>query len=897
MKAQYRDASLHVQNLSKADGQRMESHRWKLYGYHKQVMEGDCQYAPSSTASNTLKCKWNAWDACKGMSRGDAMESFISLVKEIDPSYKYVEGKTPMTPSGNGGGDMTDKLTDGMASSSSYRTTITKKGYMRKKSEWKKNWDSRYFLLRNGFLRYFLKRGDTDPRMTVAIEKCEVMKRKDSVVIDGKPHYGLTISSSAASVQWNLMLDSRDDRDDWVETLQEAKGISIAGDSGEYNSRSSMNGSNSSGSNVNSNNNTSVKPSDKDNSMVFDSCTENIPRVFLKSLEKNVTELLSAADTKDGWEDLFTKDLGTGQSMHAYRKPGDTILVKGQAAIPFSIKDIFSLISDLNQLPLINPQVDAVQKLKNFSATTSTNHIVFKQVWPTAVRDMINFTHWRIVSGGKVVIVTYNAEDYHAADQLESLPPPKGAVRANLVLGGYVLAPDLKSGTTKVTYLVSSDLRGSIPSRVGNLVARGQPLIVAAIAKHLNSLDPSTLSSPKEIPTYDDLCNIVMAANREATFGFYKAPKAGEKQNSSVKNNLQNSNTANDDMKKQRMQKSFSFEPMFYTLLLPFLLAYVLDDHKILGFLVGLAICLPYVHNQMLQGEAIGDSKYPNNVEFSNALPKGRVLVQFSVDLGKLLRYVEGKREEYGMDITLTHVVAKAAASALNQCQDLNGRIIGNVFYRNRSQSVDISVSADYSDMIAIKIDDAESKTLNTIADELQAKSRSVRRALTTGAGAGGGEKASAGTKVLGGGPSSRLGILLDAVPFFVSYGVRYTLRLFASYYGMTFPALGITPFPHGACNIIATPRDTSCAEGLELDVGVIMVPETDATISSPPVVITIGGISLKTTIEQEMGDKKVSAAPVLNLAVSVDSRAVGFARGRQFASILQEFMMNYSDE
>ena len=48
---------------------------------------------------------------------------------------------------------------------------------------------------------------------------------------------------------------------------------------------------------------------------------------------------------------------------------------------------------------------------------------------------------------------------------------------------------------------------------------------------------------------------------------------------------------------------------------------------------------------------------------------------------------------------------------------------------------------------------------------------------------------------------------------------------------------------------------------------------------------------SLKTFVEIENGDKKVSATPVLNLAVSVDSRAAGFARGRQFARIFEEFM------
>ena len=145
--------------------------------------------------------------------------------------------------------------------------------------------------------------------------------------------------------------------------------------------------------------------------------------------------------------------------------------------------------------------MDKQQKLKVFNPCTSTNHIVFKQVRPTAVRDMINFTHWRIVSGGKLVVISFNCEDYHSENTSEHVPPPKGAVRANLNFGGYVMEPNLKEGTTKISYVVSSDLRGGIPSFVGNYVAKNQPLIITAIAKYLSELPKESLGNSREIPT------------------------------------------------------------------------------------------------------------------------------------------------------------------------------------------------------------------------------------------------------------------------------------------------------------------------------------------------------------------------------------------------------------
>ena len=220
----YRHASLHVQNLNQAKNDaKMEQNRWKLYGWHKQVMEGDCTTSLSSTESNSLKSKWNAWNACKGMSREEAMRAFIGGVKEIDPTYEYEKNKTSAVPTG----DMTDKLLQESHETKPGDKSF-RKGYLRKKSDWRKNWDVRFFVLRGGNLRYFLKQGDVDPRMTLRVKDCEVMKRTDSVMIDGKLHYGLTVNHQRSSTAWALMSSTKEDRDDWVAALEEVRGTSSA---------------------------------------------------------------------------------------------------------------------------------------------------------------------------------------------------------------------------------------------------------------------------------------------------------------------------------------------------------------------------------------------------------------------------------------------------------------------------------------------------------------------------------------------------------------------------------------------------------------------------------------------------------------------------------------------
>ena len=904
LKDRYRDASIHVQNVDSAESKaNLDTYRWKLYGLHKQVMEGDCPHNDAGPGSSAIMVnKWKAWVDCKGMSREESMDAFCKLVKIIDPQYNYT-GSSPKV-----GSDIAEVKTaqtkQAKAQQLMQRNAVSKNGLLRKMSDWKKNWEIRYFVLQKGTMSYYLKKGDPEPRKKLSLVECNVEKKKDTTLIEGKVCHGFSVAHSGLGLLWSLVCDTEEERDEWVKAIHEVKGIPVSG--GVQESKTSAVVLSSATQPAASNQSTSSAASsstgaiDASASGAIPSPTENVPAQFVENLEACIRNLLAATANDgvaggvgDGWERMYEKD-----GMIASRKPGEKIIVKGTAELPYSVLDIFSTIVDVGNLQKLNPQVDRTQKLVVFNRQSSTNHVVFKEVWPTAVRDMVNFSHWRLLPNGTVVIASFNAETFHSSTGLGAdMPVPlpvKSAVRANLLMGGYVLVPNITAGTTRVSYVVSSDLMGRILASVSNHVARNQPLIVLAIAKTLSDMSSEKIRSPKEAADHMSMLSISKdrGALNPPKFGQYVAKAVVSTATGSTKKDSSASLTG--QVGDGKAGSSVEGPPVFifYTLVLPFLLAYVMEK-RFLGFAIGAFVCLPYVHRQLLVGQPI-ENKYSNNVEFNNALPRGRVIVQLSVELGKLLRYVESKREEYGMDVSLTHVVTAAAAKSLFSFQSLNGCIIGNQFYRSRNTSIALSVSAENSDMIAVKIEDAQAKAINVIADELQAKSRSVRRAITTGAGAGGGEKAVAGTSASGGGPASRAGIILEAMPYGINYGVRYLLRLAASYYGMSFPGLGIMPYPHGTCNIITAPRDPSRPDALELDVGVMMVPDSDGAVSSPPVVITIGGISLKTALDS---DRKPTATPVLNLAVSIDCRAVGFAQGRQFASVLQSHLNDLQDD
>ena len=111
---------------------------------------------------------------------------------------------------------MESNSSSGQANEAIDRNSISKKGFLRKKSDWKKNWDTRFFLLSDGRLSYYLKKGDAEARMTMRVEECEITTKTDTMRIGNIPHYELSVTHSTKNIQWILACEDREDRDDSI---------------------------------------------------------------------------------------------------------------------------------------------------------------------------------------------------------------------------------------------------------------------------------------------------------------------------------------------------------------------------------------------------------------------------------------------------------------------------------------------------------------------------------------------------------------------------------------------------------------------------------------------------------------------------------------------------------
>jgi START domain len=103
--------------------------------------------------------------------------------------------------------------------------------------------------------------------------------------------------------------------------------------------------------------------------------------------------------------------------------------------------------------------------------------MTFKAIWPTAPRDFIACTTWTELDDGSIMVATRSAPD-------ELCPQVKGYVRGTIQLSGYWIQPhetlkgdpSVPPGHIKVTLTAHTELGGTLPVSVINMLATAAPL-------------------------------------------------------------------------------------------------------------------------------------------------------------------------------------------------------------------------------------------------------------------------------------------------------------------------------------------------------------------------------------------------------------------------------------
>ena len=313
------------------------------------------------------------------------------------------------------------------------------------------------------------------------------------------------------------------------------------------------------------------------------------------------------------------------------------------------------------------------------------------------------------------------------------------------------------------------------------------------------------------------------------------------------------------DSEGDETMEDISFLSLF-PLLLPIFIHYLCRNQ--LWTLVAALAIIPYTYKKLIVDPlTAGSIEHDKFVE----TPPGRIIIKLAPELESLLKFVgEKRKEEGGIEFSLTHVVIKAIAKALKETPSLNGYMIGNRFYKARNSSMELSVCTDSTDMAAVNIKDAHKKELGAIAAQMQSQSKLIRSGARE--------------------PSTSQ-VLLDAIPQPVMFVAVSMLKFFGLYQAVV-SASTVTATGKAVCRVLSIPRSDL---GQTLDGDFVFIPhQSSILLSDMPTSITIGDVAMKTVLSEEGQAKNV---PVLNLSISINSNAVSLGQAKHFSVTLRRYL------
>lgn len=715
-------------------------------------------------------------------------------------------------------------------------THHVRSGMLYKKRAMVKGWRPRFFLLDSCFLHYYLAEGDPLPRKSLQIAGGEggeniTIIPLQPVKVGGVEYFPfkLTDTSNSIPIDYYLSTHSRADADAWISAiLQVAK----------VHTHQLREVRNKIPEQAKEDDFVDIKLSLENEDLTF----EGTPTQFKEKIQQAVRTILDYAQNSDDWEEMFVK-----QGIKASRKlhsGSEGICVRGEAFFPFAIADIFAMIINEDRKKDIDTQLSLFKKVKYFSTNTSIDYLLFKQVWPTAARDFCNLSHWCLLKNGTFVTVAFS-ENF---DDL--CPPTSGVVRGELIIGGYVLIP--RESGTQIHYVVQSNLRGTIPSSITNLVASGQPMLLAKIKQMLESRSSKRPSVTRFSTTFEEIHSII---EKTRGLSLRASPTTSCENTTNCKDSPVVNDAPSSETQSTRKTSSFKIMELFLFLLMLAPLLYLAVAREMLT-LASVSCCLLLASIVLLVF-----SKYRKlNIEADyGSIPSGRVLFRFGIELGKLLKYLESSNnQKVYADLTVTHLAVKALALSLLDFPELNGFVIGDHFVHHTSPGVDVSVSYELYDSktVVLKVANANLTKLCDMSTELKSRIQQMRD----------------GTEPV----CTEKHRLLS--------GFRLLFFRFCGYFNLPFPVSQIDGCLPTPCLVITLPSKEAADHDIDLTV------ISNMTDSASPIIFTIGGVKLCPVINQ---DKVLSVKHMLSAAIVIDTRAGSISQMKNFVSKLQNLLNN----
>ena len=143
--------------------------------------------------------------------------------------------------------------------------------------------------------------------------------------------------------------------------------------------------------------------------------------------------------------------------------------LRGVTLIKAQPKVVCDCLMSHGDLQKADDMLENVRTVERVHAMAEVRWMRFSAVWPTAARDFCVFSSASVRGDGAYIVATRSVEQ-------GACPPPGNAVRAAIILSGYLLRPANDGAWTELTLFSHIDFKGNIPSFVMNQLASAAPV-------------------------------------------------------------------------------------------------------------------------------------------------------------------------------------------------------------------------------------------------------------------------------------------------------------------------------------------------------------------------------------------------------------------------------------
>lgn len=636
----------------------------------------------------------------------------------------------------------------------------------------------------------------------------------------------------------------------------------------------------------------------------------SVPPKYHDMIEKVLARMDEELNDEASWQFHSEK-----QGVMAYtRIDGSLTAAKGVGFVPIHPRAIWDMICDCGKRKTYDSQLSIGMQVATLDGQTSIGYFEYKPVFVVAGRDFCTLTHWRVLNDGTIVIVAQSVEDL----ALAPLKEPK-VVRGEVHLACWKIEPNSNYDGALVSYMIKTDLKGNIPSRIASKAAAEQPYLISKITEILKKsrtldlfasagkLKNTLLDHPMKERSLS-MASMVSTKSRtssktNSSGGTANKLSAAPEQVAVAKPHMEEPEVEAPVLRRRESKPSSSHKRSVSIDAPKRVVKTVADlpkshfakeadvmetrprnrpDHNtpelivFYGVQFGVAmlalksLSLPavlhfgvvgflmfYFGVLLFLGPAHMSPRRKLMIASFGAPDSGMILGTLTLDMSKTQKYIEDKRAATDSHLTITHIVLRAIGMALAESPSVNGHLVFGNYYPAKTVDVSCLIAVNGGkDLGVCHLSEVDKMSFKDVCGKLRGDATKVR----------GGEDQ---------GQKDR-NKMLNILPTYIVRPITNLVGWLGGACGLRIPAFGVEPYMFGACMVTSV--------GM---MGLDMAFAPITPYAQTPMLLTIGAIQDKVVVV----DNEIVIRPMLTITTTIDHRYVDGSQAARMASMMKKLV------